>query len=163
MPMDKSLYPPDWNEISRRIRFDRAKGCCEQCGVRHDSIIIREPGTDLFWYYDPDLLMAQGIVLDKDGIAWAYEELPESVLSDDDWKVTRVILTVHHIGVDKPDGTPGSPHDKSDCREVNLAALCQRCHLLADMSEHVKSRRKTNNRKKHERLSAAGQRSMFNE
>lgn len=33
MPMDKSRYPLDWNEISRRIRFERAGGCCEWCGA----------------------------------------------------------------------------------------------------------------------------------
>ena len=29
----KDLYPPDWNEISRRIRFERAGGKCEECGA----------------------------------------------------------------------------------------------------------------------------------
>lgn len=27
--MDNRLYPPDWKEISRRIRYDRAGGRCE--------------------------------------------------------------------------------------------------------------------------------------
>ena len=27
------LYPPDWPEISRRIRFDRAGNRCEWCGA----------------------------------------------------------------------------------------------------------------------------------
>ncbi|MCJ7738946.1 MAG: hypothetical protein MUQ10_16795 [Anaerolineae bacterium] len=35
MPMNRSLYPPDWDEISRRIRFERAKGACEICGALH--------------------------------------------------------------------------------------------------------------------------------
>ncbi len=29
MPMDKSKYPDDWDEISQRIRFERAGGRCE--------------------------------------------------------------------------------------------------------------------------------------
>jgi hypothetical protein len=29
-PENKALYPKDWPEISRRIRFDRAGGRCEQ-------------------------------------------------------------------------------------------------------------------------------------
>jgi hypothetical protein len=49
----------------------------------------------------------------------------------------RVVLTVHHIGIDKPDGTPGDPHDKRDCRLKNLVALCQRCHLIADLPIHM--------------------------
>lgn len=47
-----------------------------------------------------------------------------------------VVLTVHHIGIDKPDGTPGDRHDKRDCRLSNLAALCQRCHWIADWDIH---------------------------
>ena len=35
MPMDRTLYPPDWEQISRRIRFERAKGACEECGAVH--------------------------------------------------------------------------------------------------------------------------------
>ena len=35
MPMDYSLYPPDWAQISNRIRFVRARGVCEQCGAVH--------------------------------------------------------------------------------------------------------------------------------
>lgn len=29
MPMDINLYPPDWKEISKRIRLERAGGRCE--------------------------------------------------------------------------------------------------------------------------------------
>jgi len=35
--MDYSLYPPDWAQISDRIRFKRAKGVCEECGAVHGS------------------------------------------------------------------------------------------------------------------------------
>jgi len=45
MPVDRSLYPADWEELSRHIRFERAGGCCEcqgecgrhrgRCGERH--------------------------------------------------------------------------------------------------------------------------------
>lgn len=30
-PMDRRRYPPDWEEISHRIRFVRAGGKCEGC------------------------------------------------------------------------------------------------------------------------------------
>ena len=35
MPMDRSLSPPDWEQISNRIRFERAGGVCEECGAVH--------------------------------------------------------------------------------------------------------------------------------
>ncbi len=31
MPMQIKLYPKDWHEISRRIRFERAQNKCEWC------------------------------------------------------------------------------------------------------------------------------------
>ena len=35
----KPLYPADWAEISRRIRFDRADGRCERCGRWHGQVV----------------------------------------------------------------------------------------------------------------------------
>jgi len=32
-PELRALYPPDWDEISARIRFRRANNRCEQCGA----------------------------------------------------------------------------------------------------------------------------------
>jgi hypothetical protein len=39
-PEDRERYPPEWPEISRRIREDRAEGRCEctgQCGADHGA------------------------------------------------------------------------------------------------------------------------------
>jgi 5-methylcytosine-specific restriction endonuclease McrA len=33
MPHDRSRYPADWPEISKRIRFERAGNKCEWCGA----------------------------------------------------------------------------------------------------------------------------------
>lgn len=52
---------------------------------------------------------------------------------------SRVVLTVAHLGAPYPDGRPGDKRDKSDCRDENLAALCQACHLAFDRDEHVQS------------------------
>ena len=35
MPCDYRRYPPNWHELSRHIRFVRAKGRCEWCGAVH--------------------------------------------------------------------------------------------------------------------------------
>ena len=32
---ERARYPADWPEISRRIRFGRARGHCEWCGAEH--------------------------------------------------------------------------------------------------------------------------------
>lgn len=38
MPMQRDLYPADWERISQRIRFERAGGVCEWCGAVHGAI-----------------------------------------------------------------------------------------------------------------------------
>jgi len=50
---------------------------------------------------------------------------------------SRVVLTTAHLGVRKPDGSPGNKHDKSDCRDENLACLCMACHLNFDRADHL--------------------------
>ena len=35
MPMDRALYPANWEQISNRIRFERAGGVCEECAAIH--------------------------------------------------------------------------------------------------------------------------------
>ena len=56
---------------------------------------------------------------------------------------SKVVLTVAHLGVPYPDGTPGDKYDKLDVREENLAALCQRCHLNFDRDEHCRNAART--------------------
>jgi len=56
---------------------------------------------------------------------------------------SKVVLTVAHLGVPKPDGTPGDKHNKMDVRDENLAALCQRCHLNFDCDEHKQNAART--------------------
>lgn len=100
MPMQRSLYAPDWELISLAIR-ERAEGRCEWCAAEHGQ--------------------------------------PHPVTG------SRVVLTVAHLN-----------HEKLDNREVNLAALCQRCHLNHDREQHELNRRRT----LAGRL-AAGQRDLF--
>lgn len=71
----------------------------------------------------------------------------------------KIVMTTAHLGIDKPDGTPGDKSDTMDCRPENLAALCQRCHLNFDRKDHIQNR--YHNRRA--RLVEAGQREMFNE
>lgn len=61
---------------------------------------------------------------------------------------TRVVLTVHHIGIEREDGSPGDRHDKHDVRDANLVALCNRCHLLADLDIHMANAAATRRRKR---------------
>lgn len=130
MPIDYRKYPPDWGDISKRIR-ERAGNVCEECGVPNGSHVTRAKG---------------------DRSQWTQVEAG---------KGTRIVLTVHHIGVDHADGTPGDPRDKMDVRDENLIALCQACHLAADLDHHIAEARKTRARKRHEQLTRAGQQRLI--
>lgn len=127
MPVDYRKYPRNWSEISKRIREDRAGNVCEECGVPNGAYVTRAKG---------------------DRNQWTQVE---------SGKGTRIVLTVHHIGVDHADGTPGDPRDKMDIRDENLIALCQACHLAADRDHHIAEARKTRARKRHEQITRAGQ------
>lgn len=118
MPVDYSRYPDDWKAISRRIR-DRSGGQCECEG---ECGLHRTTG----------------------GPRRCVEQNGQPAL----WANGKIILTVAHLGATRDDGSPGDPHDKMDVRDVNLKALCQRCHLRYDIKEHVANARKTRERKR---------------
>ena len=133
MPIDKSRYPSNWEEISRRIRFERAGGRCEWCGAPNGKWIIRNPDDRAQYHVLGESLHDETLAL-------------ESPIHP-----TLVILTVHHRGITRVDGRPGDPHDKMDCRDENLAALCQRCHWIADLPIHIQRAQEARRIKRHER------------
>lgn len=153
MAMDYSRYPANWKEISYGIRFERAAGKCEQCQAPHGAYIIRSLANPY-----------QYVVMDQDGdYTWPNGESVEYLPSEyeDNFKTVKVILTVHHIGIDYADGTTGNPHDKMDCRPDNLIALCQRCHLLADRDIHMEKANETRHKKRRDKIRATGQKELF--
>lgn len=146
MPMNKRDYPETWPEISRQAK-ERAGNKCQQCGLPNGATILRSV-VDGARYL---ILKDDGIYYTPDGQPVRLSDMPEEFADQE--RDTVVVLTVHHIGIANPDGTPGSTHNKFDCRPENLAALCQRCHLLADMATHVRRRKETMAKRKR----AAGQ------
>lgn len=135
MPMRREAYPDDWDAISNRIRFERANGVCEQCGAPHGQPINRLCSNPYIWRI-----------------------APSDFSGDAEWfRPVIVRLTTHHIGVTKPDGAPGDPHDKMDVRDENLIALCQRCHLYADLPIHIANAAATRARKREAQRQEAGQ------
>ena len=135
MPMNRSKYPKDWEQISARIRFERAQNKCEWCGVPNYSFRDSASGQ---WVTAED--------------AQTKDDFPFDLKT-----ATLIILTTAHLGTPLADGTPVSKSDTMDCRDENLAALCQRCHLNFDRDDHIRSR--VINRRL--RLVEAGQQEMF--
>lgn len=133
--MNPKLYPKDWNKISRRIRFERAGNRCEWCGVENYAYRDKENGMCVT---AAELQLIDDVPFDLDN-------------------ATQIILTVAHLGTPLADGTPVSKSDTMDCRDENLAALCQRCHLNFDRNDHLRNRIINKRR----RLVEAGQQEMF--
>lgn len=147
MTMDYSKYPADWKAISLRIR-ERAGWKCEQCGVANGAVGARDH---------------EGVWHDEDSIHGMQSDAGIALFGEDFPDMTRIVLTVHHVGAPRPDGTPGDRHDKMDCRDENLLALCQRCHWLADIDIHIAKSKEARARKRDERRAATGQLSLFEE
>lgn len=129
MPMQRDRYPENWEEISRSIR-ERAGNKCEWCGLENGALGYRDE-RGKFW-------TDEMIAIELDGGEPGGKPL----------RRIKIILTVAHLGTAHADGTPGNKHDKMDCRDDNLAALCQRCHLNYDRDEHMANAAATRLRKK---------------
>lgn len=158
MPFDLSRYPANWKEISDRIKT-RAGWKCEQCGLPHGAIVARyksDKSSFLLWDEKREVWL--------DG--WDGKPIyrPEYAKFWDDYEIenpTKIVLTTHHMGAPYPDGRPGDVHDKMDCRDENLIALCQRCHFIADLPYHIISARISRAANKRKRQLEAGQMELF--
>jgi 5-methylcytosine-specific restriction endonuclease McrA len=116
VPIDYSRYPTDWPEIRRRI-LERAGHKCEWCGVANHAVGARDKHDR--WHDDDDIHSLNSDV----GYSLFNGEFPE---------IIRIVLTIAHI--ENP--------DPMDCREENLKALCQRCHLRHDNSPEGRRRKR---------------------
>ncbi|HET6468663.1 MAG TPA: hypothetical protein VFG43_09825 [Geminicoccaceae bacterium] len=124
MPIRKELrwfYPIDWALLSRRIRFERARGRCESCGRPHGQRVRQLP--DGRWYDEQ-----QGLWRDDRGVEAPWPD----IVGWSTVEVKRIWLGTAHLD-----------HDPGNSRFRNLKALCQRCHLRHDRAEHLRRRRIT--------------------
>ncbi|MBB6229343.1 hypothetical protein FHS79_003544 [Polymorphobacter multimanifer] len=126
------LYPIDWRELSNLIRFQRAKGRCERCQRPHGRDVLHL-GNGVWWDDDKAIW--------RDGQGRGLRRLPTpddlsqaqpgfvGIDPPAQLRVTRVVLASAHLN-----------HDPGDNRPRNLAALCQRCHMVHDAVEHRRRR-----------------------
>jgi hypothetical protein len=112
------LYPIDWPELSKLIRFGRAKGRCEHCRRPHGQRIFHL-GDGRWW--------------DADHRQWRDGQGRRTRVAGRDLaavvRLTRVYIACAHLN-----------HDPTDNAPRNLAALCQRCHMIHDAAEHRRRR-----------------------
>ena len=114
----RTLYPPNWRELSARVRFERARGRCQACGRPH--LVKLRCLPDGRWFDD-----AGKIWRDRRGRPARWPDLVEAARL----RTTRVVLAAAHLD-----------HDPGNNRLRNLRALCQRCHMLHDRPHHLAQR-----------------------
>ena len=105
MPINPRDYSPDWAEISRRIRFERAEGRCEcrgECGHEHPGGRCNAP---------------HGVTVYRSrSEPWLWRKEP-----GEGFYPVKIILTTAHLD-----------HDRRHNGDENLRAFCQFCHLTHD-------------------------------
>ena len=122
------FYPIDWRELSALIRFRRAGGRCEVCGRPHGRVVYHL-GDGRWW--DAETLTW------RDGVGRAGR-VPLGALDVlGIVRRTRVVLAAAH-----------RDHDTANNAARNLAAFCQRCHMIHDRPEHQRRRWRTLFRRK---------------
>lgn len=122
MPCDYSKYPQTWKSEIRPAILERAKHCCEQCGVANYATGARD--LDGNWHSSKQICNMNSDV--------GYGYFGTYGVKD-----TKIVLTIAHLD-----------HDITNNDPANLKALCQKCHLNYDKDQHKASSRKTINKKK---------------
>lgn len=117
-PEHRWLYPIDWRELSNLVRFTRAKGRCEHCDRPHGTTVLHL-GDGRWWDAQRGCW--------RDGKGRRVRVLGNNLLTL--IRSTRVYIACAHLNHDP---TRNSPRE--------LAALCQRCHMIHDAAEHRRRR-----------------------
>jgi hypothetical protein len=138
MPIDYRNYPKDWPEIRARI-LERDHHCCKFCGLADHSWIVRSDQDGARY-----LLLGDNSIFYLGSEPIRASEIPDEFAIN---PLIRVVLTVAHLD-----------HDVTHSDDANLAALCQRCHLLHDTKQRVASSART--RRKHY-IERTGQGELF--
>ncbi len=129
MPIKKenlALYPKEWPSISREAR-ERAQWKCQHdgCTARQYSVgrwLPRGPAAQ--WKAHADYADNYGHARQM-AAEYSFFLFGDAPVPRDEAPVIVIVLTVAHLN-----------HDPTDCRPENLAAMCQRHHLLYDQQHH---------------------------
>ncbi len=132
MPIDYSKYPSNWKTEIRPAILERAKHRCEKCGVPNYAVGYRSKEGH---FYEWGYIQSE---LDNVGYDLFDDVLSNNVKGNGEYKkATRIVLTISHLD-----------HNIENNDYSNLAAYCQRCHLVLDSKQHRENARKTIQKKK---------------
>lgn len=125
-PEMRDRYPADWELRSRFVRFTRARGCCEWCGVPHGWQVWRHPENHRSWYARIEIDR-----LDVYRVRQTCWELSIGSAPSNFTGPTKIVLTCAHVHDRRPEAAS----------LLNLAALCQLCHNRHDAKHRAAERR----------------------
>lgn len=108
MPVNYNRYPSDWFGRLHRIVWDRAKGCCEECGLPHGAHV---------WSHKVPMYRGKKRVY---RVVWTNINEPKPHPSA---KIVKVILTKAHLDHDA---------DNKNVHPSRLRLWCQLDHLRYD-------------------------------
>ena len=136
LPENKGRYPKTWNAVRARI-LARAGDRCEcrgECGSVHRRSAWngcrRCNARNGAWGWRAEGGAFHEVRKRPLGEAKHYRTPFEIQTRKGDWvKVLAIVLTVAHLN-----------HRPEDCRDSNLKAMCQRCHLRYDRYHHSETR-----------------------
>lgn len=118
MPIDYKRYPPDWKQISLRIRTERAQNHCEWCGLANGALGYRDP----------------------DGRFWTDEQLAITFDGNPGFSLrhVRIVLTVAHLGTPRKGNCALKP-----CKECGVIKAFEDFPIDKRMKGDRKNRCKT--------------------
>lgn len=133
MPIDYSIYPPNWKtEIVPRI-LKRANHRCEFSGVANKSI---------GYWYGMKFVTNGALVTEYYRYRKIYyKKAALRAASTNKCKLIEIVLTVCHLDRDP---------ENWNVSDDRLKAACQKCHLNYDLPDNVNKRKYGKNYKKNQ-------------
>lgn len=133
MPINYKNYPENWKTKIRPAIMERAKNCCEFCGVKNYAYVFRgiinkNQPTEKEVYQNAD-----GDVFDANNSQFLFNDFWVNIYpltGKPEQKAVKIVLTIAHLD-----------HDINNNDYSNLKALCQRCHNRYDVAHRKESRK----------------------
>ena len=124
-PENRDRYPKDWPQIRARIQ-QRAKNCCEECGVQNGAWGFRADGR---FHRVNKRQMIEMVRINREWVRppfWFGQR-----------RIIVIVCTTAHLD-----------HVPENCLDDNLRFWCQRCHLAYDRAHHAQTAYETRRRGK---------------